>query len=91
MDTLIDVLDSDEESCMALLTAHGVDPNAPVDLIVDVLTSYEALCYAKTLLEIGRDVEAQEVIFAVVAAGHVDVPQGSQLPVGDIPQGSQYH
>ncbi len=89
-DALIDVLQSDEDTCMALLAAHGVDPDALVDLIVDELSSYEALCYARTLLEIGRDVEAEEVVRAVIAAGYADVPQGSQNPVGDTPQGAQY-
>jgi len=90
LETLLGVLDHDEEACLALLASQGIDTDASVDLIADELTGYEALCYAKTLLEIGRDVEAEEVLLAVIAAGWVDRPQGSQKRALDVPQGSQF-
>jgi len=89
LETLLGVLDHDEDSCLALLMSHGIDPEACVDVIIDELSSYEALCYAKTLLEMGRPIEAQEILVAVIAAGQLDRPQGSQTRLGDIPQGSQ--
>jgi len=90
VETLLGVLDSSEDACCALLSSHGIDPGASVDLIIDELTGYEALCYAKSLLELGREVEAEEVLLAVIAAGWIDRPQGSQTRVIDVPQGSQY-
>lgn len=82
LDQVLEVLGGyGEDGCLAWLEAiGGRGGTGVVELVEGELTAEEALAYAAVLLELGRSVEAAEVVAAAVLAvtGHdpleVEVP-----------------
>lgn len=94
-DTLRDVLlatdESDAAQWVEVQRAVRHRP-AVVHLIEDDCSTDEALAYARTLWELGRDDETDEVLEAVLDAafgGH-DLSSAGLWPQGSRPLGSQY-
>jgi hypothetical protein len=83
---VIDVLcQGDEAAAMQLVGSTG----SLVRLVEDDLTVAEALSYAAVLIELGRDVEAEEVVAAIVGTRLAHTPLGDQRRVLQTPQGGQ--
>lgn len=64
---LWDVLQTDEDACLALLRSSG-GREGPVELVEGTTSAREALAYARALHELGRTDEARDVFAAVVDA-----------------------
>lgn len=65
--TLFELLDVGEELCLHLIRTYG-GRGGTVELVEGEATSLDALTYARVLLELGRPVEAEEVLRAVLGA-----------------------
>lgn len=65
--TLFELLDVGEELCLGLIRTYG-GRGGTVELIEGEASSLDALAYARVLLELGRPVEAEEVLLAVLGA-----------------------
>lgn len=92
-DTLRDVLLATDESNTAqwVEVQRAVRRNpVVVHLVEDDCSADEALAYAKTLWELGRDDETDEVLEAVLdAAFGTPVDGGGWWPQGSVPLGGQ--
>lgn len=64
--TLWDMMQVDEEACLNLI--HAVAGSAPrmIRLVEGELSALDALAYARTLVDLGRLQEAQEVFSQVL-------------------------
>jgi hypothetical protein len=65
--TVWDVLQSDDEACLGLIRSAG-GRGASVALIDGNATAADALAYARTLSELGLVAEARDVFRAVIGA-----------------------
>jgi len=76
-----------EAACVRALHGAGGHTTGTIDIIVDVVTPLEALMCARTLFELGREVEATELVHEVLRHSMTPplVPQGDQDPA-DEPQ-----
>jgi len=64
--TLWDVMQVDEEACLDLIRAVVGSRDMVVSLIGADLSALDALAYARTLIDLGRLQEAEEVFQLVV-------------------------
>lgn len=86
--TVWDVLQADEDACLGLIGASGGATGCAVALVEGEVDASDALAYSRTLAELGRTVEAREVLSAVLRAAFAAWPQGGQrlpapLTLGD--------
>ena len=65
--SVMDLVAADEEEALALIQRFASSPGGAVVLPEGELTALEALCYARTLLELGHDIAAEEVVHEVIA------------------------
>ena len=65
--SVLDLVALDEEEALALIRTVASNPEALVVLPEGELTSEEALCYARTLLELGHDIAAEELVHEVIS------------------------
>ncbi len=64
--TLWDVLQVDEEACLTLIEAVAGSREIVVSLVGGELNALDALSYARTLVDLGRLQEAEEVFRLVL-------------------------
>ncbi|MEN0060883.1 MAG: hypothetical protein AAGA48_01975 [Myxococcota bacterium] len=64
--TLWDVMQVDEEACLNLIRSVAPSRDLVVNLIEGDLSALEALAYARTLVDLGRLQEAQEIFQLVL-------------------------
>lgn len=64
--TLWDVMQVDEEACLALIRTVAGSKEMVVHLIGADLSALDALLYARTLIDLGRLQEAEEVFRLVL-------------------------
>lgn len=85
---VLEVLEVGEEMCLGLIRASG-GRGGVVELVEGTISSLDALAYARVLIELGRQLEAEEVVRAVIGAElDIPTPLGSQFG-GNSPQGGQ--
>jgi hypothetical protein len=66
--TLWDVLQTDDEACLGLIGAAGGRISSMVALVEGDTTLVDALAYARTLCDLGLTTEAYEVLTEVLRA-----------------------
>jgi hypothetical protein len=81
VDAAFEVLQAEgDEACLALVRAHG-GARGMVELVEGPLPADEAVAFAHGLAELGREIEAREILAAVCTApGAWRRAQGNQIP-----------
>ncbi len=72
-----DVLQADDEACLGMIRSAGGRSGAVALVDGDIDTS-DALAYARTLCDLGRRVEARDVLMQVLQAAFGMPAQGPQ-------------
>lgn len=87
-ETLFEVLRTDHVGCASVIRGAGGTGAGSVALLEGDLTVDETLEYARTLLELGSEAQAGELLRAALTAAF-SVSLGSQRPPAVVPQGAQ--